>query len=115
MADEAYYPKKNIAEIVVIVAATLLLILIGGISYHYLEGWSYIDSFYFSVSTLTTVGYGDITPTKEITRLFTIFYVLIGVSIFFYGLFSIGEYFIMSRIEDFEKRILSNSKYKDKQ
>jgi voltage-gated potassium channel Kch len=42
---------------------------------------SWIDAVYFSVITITTVGYGDIHPTTPGTKLFTIFYVLIGVGI----------------------------------
>ena len=39
------------------------------------------QSLYFSVITLTTVGYGDFSPATFAGRLFTIFYVLIGVGI----------------------------------
>ena len=55
------------------------MILIGAVMYHYLEGWDWVDSFYFVVITLTTIGYGDFTPTKDITKLITIFYGLNGV------------------------------------
>ena len=36
-------------------------------------------SFYFSVATLTTVGYGDLHPTYDLSRVFTAFYLLFGV------------------------------------
>lgn len=42
-----------------------------------------LNSFYFAACTLTTVGYGDLTPTTDISRLFTAVYVLAGVSIAF--------------------------------
>ena len=41
----------------------------------------WIQSFYFSVVTLTTVGYGDLHPTTEVSRLFTALFVLLGVAI----------------------------------
>jgi voltage-gated potassium channel Kch len=50
-------------------------------AYHLLEGWNLIDSLYFSVITLATVGYGDLVPTTPIARIFTIFYVINGISI----------------------------------
>jgi voltage-gated potassium channel len=65
-------------ELMAIAAGVLF---VGTIFYHYAEGWSYISSFYFSVTTLTTVGYGDLVPTTETSRLFTSFYILTGVGI----------------------------------
>ncbi len=56
-----------------------LMIFVGGAVYHWLEGWSWIDSFYFVVVTLTTIGYGDFVPTTPFTKLITIFYGLNGV------------------------------------
>ncbi len=56
-------------------------LLIGSILYSWLEGWSYLDSMYFVVITLCTIGYGDLTPTKPITKILTIFFALNGVAI----------------------------------
>ena len=53
----------------------------GTIFYWRFEDWSLVDSLYFSVITLTTVGYGDLSPTTTGTKVFTIFYVLTGLGI----------------------------------
>lgn len=42
----------------------------------------YIKCFYWTVTTLTTVGYGDITPTTSIARIYTMFVMLLGVGIY---------------------------------
>lgn len=57
------------------------ILLIGTLAYHWLEGWSYLDSFYFCVISLATIGYGDLTPTTPEAKLFTIFYVINGIGI----------------------------------
>jgi voltage-gated potassium channel len=56
-------------------------LLAGTLVYHWLEGWSYLDSLYFCVVSLATVGYGDYTPSTPIAKLFTIFYIINGIAI----------------------------------
>lgn len=58
-----------------------LILLTGTIFYSQIEKWSLTDSFYFSVTTLTTVGYGDLYPTTDASKIFTAFYILAGVGI----------------------------------
>jgi len=60
---------------------TLAILGLGTLVYRYLEGWSWIDSLYFSVITLTTVGYGDFSPSTDAGKLFTIFYILVGIGV----------------------------------
>lgn len=57
------------------------LIAIGTIFYHHIEGWSWLDSVYFCVIALATVGFGDLSPQTAFGKVFTIFYVLAGIGI----------------------------------
>jgi voltage-gated potassium channel len=57
------------------------LIVLGAVFYHWQEGWGWLDSFYFVIITLTTIGYGDFSPTMPITKLITVFYALNGAAI----------------------------------
>ena len=70
------------------------LVAVGTVVYHALEHWSWTVSFYFSVCTLTTVGYGDYFPTTDASRLFTAIYVLVGVSILFGAIELIGASYL---------------------
>lgn len=73
--------RKLLRNFRIVAAVALATIIIGAVFYHHVEKLSWVDSFYFCVVTLATVGYGDITPTTEIGKIFTIFYILSGVGI----------------------------------
>src|SRR5215831_19014575 len=53
-------------------------ILFGTIGFHFIEHWPFADSFYVTVQTLTTVGYGDQTPHSGLGRMFAVGVMLIG-------------------------------------
>ena len=57
-------------------------VALGTIIYSLREGWSVIDSLYFSVMTLTTIGYGDFAPTSSGMRLYTVVYAVMGIGLF---------------------------------
>lgn len=60
---------------------TLLSIGGGVVFYQRVEDLSWVDSLYLTVMTLTTVGYGDVSPQTSGGRLFTVFYVLLGIGL----------------------------------
>ncbi|MBI2654500.1 two pore domain potassium channel family protein [Candidatus Woesearchaeota archaeon] len=88
----------------------LMIVLFGGATfYHYAEGWRYLDALYFSAYTMTTVGYGDITPKTDLGKIFTIIYVFAGVGMALYGLSVIAAHFVEVR-EEFWLEKLSDIK-----
>jgi voltage-gated potassium channel Kch len=67
-------------------ARGLLVVIVGlvgggAIFYRQVEGLSWLDSLYFTVVTLTTVGYGDISPQTAAGKVFTMAYLLIGIGL----------------------------------
>ncbi len=60
----------------------VILVLVSGmVFYHSVEGWTWLDSLYFSVITLTTVGYGDFSPQTDAGKVFTMIYIFVGLGI----------------------------------
>lgn len=56
-------------------------ILVATVVYMWVEGWGWIDSFYFSVVAVTTVGFGDFAPETDLGKLFTVLYIVVGLSL----------------------------------
>lgn len=64
------------------IAFLLALAVAGGsVFYHFTEGWSWVDSLYFSVMSLTTVGDANLAPTSALGKIFTIGFSLGGISL----------------------------------
>ena len=101
------YHRRLIYIMIVIV-----LILFGSATfYHLVENWRYLDALYFSAATMTTVGYGDITPKTDLGKIFTIIYVFAGVGIALYGISLIAAHFVEVR-EEFWLHQLGKIKFK---
>lgn len=71
--------------------ASLMLLLSGTVAMNRIEGWALVDSFYFSVVSLTTVGYGDFTPQTTLGKIFTAFYVLGGIGVIVAFINALGQ------------------------
>ena len=65
-----------------LLAFTTGMILWASVFYRYVEGWSWLDSIYFSVVTISTVGFGDFSPDTAAGKIFTMFYIIVGLGIF---------------------------------
>lgn len=65
------------------IAILLVFLLLGGaVFFHQVQGWSLLDSLYFCVMTVSTIGYGDLTPTMTISKIFTMAYAILGIGLF---------------------------------
>ncbi len=67
-------------------------VIVGGtVFFHYVEGWSWVDSYFFSVVTLSTVGYGSIVPVTTLGKIGTTIYIFLGLGIFAFVIQQIGQ------------------------
>jgi voltage-gated potassium channel len=77
----AIWALRRDAQFVSLGLLTVIAIVSGTGFYALVEGLGFVDALYFSVVTLTTVGYGDFTPKTDAGKLFTVVYVLVGIGI----------------------------------
>lgn len=63
------------------VLAIVLHLFVAAVFFAVAEGWPFLDALYFAVVIATTVGYGDITPVKPISKLFVCIYAFVSVAL----------------------------------
>ena len=88
---------------------TAIILLIGTVSYHYLEGWRYVDSLYFSMVTLTTIGYGDFTPQTDEGKIFTVLYIIVGIGVILSFINTIQQHYAKMKYNE-KKHFLTSRK-----
>jgi len=84
-------------NIVILIVIMLTFFVIGAFVFRSLEHWSFINAFYFVVMTATTVGYGDLTPSHNLSKIITIIYALSIIPFVIYT-FSVIAKFHVERI-----------------
>lgn len=68
-------------EILIATSLLILLLIGGGFAYQYIEGWPWIDGFYMTFITLTTIGFTEVHALSNAGRLVTVVIGVIGIGI----------------------------------
>lgn len=72
----------------------VFIMLIGVLGYRFISDYSWVDALYMTVITMTTVGFGEVMPLDDQSKVFTIFLILASVIIVGYALSIITEYIL---------------------
>jgi voltage-gated potassium channel len=76
------------------------VVLVGSLGYWLIEGWPLFDSFYMTIITLTTIGYGEIHNLSDTGRLFTLLLIFAGVGIVGYSAVAGTRFIVEGEIRD---------------
>src|SRR5437016_8172621 len=74
---------KKFHSLTVLSSALLVLSAVGTAGFHYIEHWSWFDSFYMVVITFSTIGYGEVHPLSHGGRVFNVALIMAGVAVLF--------------------------------
>ncbi|MDH4258436.1 MAG: potassium channel family protein, partial [Candidatus Aminicenantes bacterium] len=79
----------------------LLMIIIGIIGFHIIEGWPFLDCLYMTVITIFTVGFKEVYDLSPVGRIFTIFIILGGVGTAIFAFTKMAEIVYGGGIKNF--------------
>jgi voltage-gated potassium channel len=77
--------RAHVRRYVIAVTIPFVLVVAGTVGYHAIEGWSWIDAAYMTITTLTTVGFGEVHTLSSAGRVFTMVLMMGGVFTLFYS------------------------------
>jgi voltage-gated potassium channel len=76
----------------------LLVLIFGTIGYRFIENWGWLDAFYMTVITVSTVGITEVHPLSDVGRLFTSLLIFGGVGVMAYSLTRLAEFMFQRSI-----------------
>jgi voltage-gated potassium channel len=77
---------------------TLAAIVVGGtVFFRVVEGWSWLDAYFFTVVTLSTVGYGSLVPATALGKIGTTVMIFLGLGVFVVAVQQFGRVVIEKR------------------
>jgi voltage-gated potassium channel len=87
-------------------AALLCIVFtIGTLGFHFIEGWTYLDAFFMTLITITTIGYQEIHPLTEIGKVFDIFIIFLGVGSAAYVFASFTRFIVEGEMQHYFGRL----------
>lgn len=82
----------------------IIYFVVGVAFYHNQEGWDHTTCVYFIINSICTVGYGQLHPTTDPTRVFTVFYVFFGILLILAVAYSFIERWLLEYHDAFIQR-----------
>lgn len=65
-----------------IIISLLSIVIFGTVFFHFVEGWGWLDSYFFTVITISTVGYGKLVPVTPLGMIGTTVFIFVGLGVF---------------------------------
>ena len=87
------------AEIAWLIGIIATIITASTVFFRWIEGWSWLDSYFFTVVTLTTVGYGTLVPATAVGKIATTVLIFLGLGIVGVVIQRLGHFALTNRAE----------------
>ena len=87
-------PSHPVRQLLIGISAVGVMLVVVAVGHHVIEGWTYFDGLYMTVTTVMTVGFSEVHPLSVAGRVFTIVLILTGVATWFYALGNVVRFLL---------------------
>ena len=74
-----------------LMGALVLIVSSGTLFFRLVEKWTWLDSYFFTVVTLSTVGYGNLVPETALGKIGTTVLIFTGLGVFALAIQEMGQ------------------------
>jgi voltage-gated potassium channel len=92
----------NALRAATLLATLALIVAAGTVFFRLVEGWSWLDAYFFTVVTLSTVGYGSLVPATALGKIGTTVFIFMGLGVFAVAIQQFGAFTMRKRAEHTE-------------
>ena len=104
--------RLNVNRLILAVVLTVLSLILGMAGFIYIEHYGVLDAFYMTVTTVATVGFGEIHPFSEAGRLFVSFYILYNLVVVAYLVSVMSSFIFDGELRKIYKMIKTDQEIK---
>jgi len=94
---------KHYKKIIAPIGLLFIVLIVGVLGYRIISGYSYLNAFYMTVTTVATVGFGEVEPLNTAGKLFTTFLIITSFGTFAYAVTSLTKYVVDGEFNSFFK------------
>ncbi len=90
----------RLSKILIWGASLAALLVLGSLGYVIIEGWNFLDALFMTVTTLSTVGYGEVHPLDRAGQAYTMVLILAGVGVMLYIVGALAKVVVEGEIQE---------------
>src|ERR1700751_2475596 len=97
---ECWMQRRLVRRFLVIAGLLGIILVVGTTGFVLIDGYSWFDAFYMTLTIITTIGYGEIRPLDRAGRIFNSFLIFFGVTAIFLAAGAMTQTIIEFELED---------------
>lgn len=104
---------SSYSRILYSIGSIIALLFVGSVGFMVIEQYTFIEAFYMTVITVSTVGFREVKTLSPTGMIFTSFLIVISIGTFAYGISAITSFFVSGEYANHFKRMKAMKKIKD--